>query len=68
MIIKVNGKEQEIGKNEISVYELLMENNVGRPDMVSIQLNGKFVDKDELQTTLVKDKDEVDYLYFMGGG
>jgi len=36
--------------------------------MVSIQLNGEFVVRDDYDSTLVKEGDEVDFLYFMGGG
>jgi len=36
--------------------------------MVSIQLNGEFVVRDDYDSTLVNEGDEVDFLYFMGGG
>jgi len=65
--IKVNGNEQEIS-NPISLTELIALNNVAQPSMVSIQLNGEFVVRDDYDSTLVKEGDEVDFLYFMGGG
>ncbi|MEI7504591.1 MAG: sulfur carrier protein ThiS [Paludibacter sp.] len=65
--IKVNGKDQEIEK-AISITELIALNNVAQPSMVSIQLNGEFVVRDDYDTTQVNDGDEVDFLYFMGGG
>ncbi len=68
MKIKVNGKDQEVKKISISVYELLAENKVQRVDMVSVQLNEKFIRKEDFQTVLVKENDEVDFLFFMGGG
>ncbi len=68
MKIKVNGKDQEVNKTSISVFELLSENNVQNTGMVSVQLNGKFVNRDEFHTVEVKDKDEIDFLFFMGGG
>lgn len=68
MKIIVNGKNQEVNNAEISVYELLTANKVGNLDLVSIQLNGEFVNKEESLTTLVTENDEVDFLYFMGGG
>ncbi len=68
MKIKVNGKDQEVKKTSISVYELLSENEVQRVDMVSVQLNEKFIRKEDFQTILVKENDEVDFLFFMGGG
>ena len=65
--IKVNGGEQEIS-NPVSLTELITLNNVAQPSMVSIQLNGEFVVRDEYDSTLLKEGDEVDFLYFMGGG
>jgi sulfur carrier protein len=36
--------------------------------MVSIQLNGNFVVREKYTTTQLKEGDEIDFLYFMGGG
>lgn len=66
--IQVNGKEQEFDTPTVSIIELIKLNNVQQPEMVSVQLNGEFVDRDDFNSTLVKDNDEVDFLYFMGGG
>jgi len=68
MQIKVNGKEQSIQKNEISISELLKINKVEQIEMVSVQLNGKFIDKNDFEKIALKENDELDYLYFMGGG
>ena len=68
MKIKVNGKDQTIQKNLVSVSELLKRNNVESVEMVSVQLNGNFIDKNNFEKTLLKEKDELDFLYFMGGG
>lgn len=68
MNIKVNGKDQVLDKGEITVLELLGLNNVEMPDMVSVQVNGEFVQKEEYEKKNLKDNDEVDFLYFMGGG
>lgn len=68
MSIMVNGKVQEITGNNISLIELLKKNDVKQPDMVSVQLNSAFVDRDKFEETVVNNGDEVDFLYFMGGG
>ena len=68
MKIKVNGKDQSIQKNAVSVSEVLKRNNVESVEMVSVQLNGNFIDKNNFEKTLLKEKDELDFLYFMGGG
>ena len=63
----MNGTEQEIIE-AISVSGLLTLNKVEMPDMVSVQLNGEFVNRDNYNLVIVKEGDEVDFLYFMGGG
>jgi len=65
--LKVNGKEQEL-IDTLSVSGLIKLNKVAQPDMVSIQLNGDFVIRENYDSTLLKEGDEIDFLYFMGGG
>jgi len=65
--IQVNGKEQEV-EVPISLIDLIKKNDVAQPEMVSVQLNGEFVDRGDFNSILVNDNDEVDFLYFMGGG
>jgi len=65
--VKINGIPQELA-DRVTISELLVLNNVSQPDMVSVQLNGEFVLREEHGTTALKDGDEVDFLYFMGGG
>lgn len=65
--ITLNGVTQEI-ESEVSISELIKLNNVAQPDMVSIQLNGVFVNRNDFDSTTVKEGDEIDFLYFMGGG
>ena len=67
MKIKVNNKIQELEK-EINITDLLVKNKVEMPDTVSVQLNGEFVKKENFQNTVVKENDEINFLYFMGGG
>lgn len=67
MKIKVNGKEQEINR-QFNIAEFLVVNKVEMPDMVSVQLNGEFVQRDKFTSVFIKEHDEVEFLYFMGGG
>ncbi len=68
MNIKVNGKDQSFDKDSASVGEMLTLCDVNQPDMVSVQLNGEFVNKEDYPSASVKEGDEIDFLYFMGGG
>jgi sulfur carrier protein len=68
MEITVNGKSQKLTDKEILLLELIRQNNVTQPEMVSVQLNGNFVNREDFHRTVIKSNDEVDFLYFMGGG
>ncbi len=65
--IKVNGEIQTV-ELPVNVKQLIELNRVQQPDMVSVQLNGEFAERDEWEQTRLKDGDTVDFLYFMGGG
>lgn len=67
MKIKVNGEEVEF-EEELTVKELLEEEDVEMPDMVSVELNGEILDREEFGNQIIKDGDKVEFLYFMGGG
>jgi len=68
MNIKVNGKDQSVQDNAVTVLELLKSNNVESVEMISVQLNGNFIDKNDFIKIYLKENDELDFLYFMGGG
>jgi len=65
--IQVNGNEQEV-EAPISLIDLIKKNDVAQPEMVSVQVNGEFLPRENFNSTLIYDGDEVDFLYFMGGG
>lgn len=65
--IKVNGEERDV-RLPLSVTDLLRIENVPQPDMVSVEVNGEFLARNEFSTRQIADGDEVEFLYFMGGG
>ena len=65
--ITVNGEAQEV-QLPLSLTELIRQNDVQQPEMVSVQLNDDFVDRNEWDALQIKEGDSVDFLYFMGGG
>jgi len=67
MQITLNGDKVDITEG-LTLSALLTEQKVDNPDMVSVQINGDFIDKDQYPTTNIQDGQEVDFLYFMGGG
>jgi sulfur carrier protein len=52
----------------ISVAELLQAENVRTPMYVTVSVNDEFVKTEEQSTTLLRDNDVIEFLYFMGGG
>ncbi len=67
MKIVVNG-EQVNCSDTLTVDELLVEQKVKMPEMVSVELNGQVLRRTEFEETTLKDNDKVEFLYFMGGG
>ncbi|WP_408955583.1 sulfur carrier protein ThiS [Natroniella sp. ANB-PHB2] len=67
MKIKVNGEKVEF-EVELTVSELLKKEDVEMPDMVSVELNGEILDRGNFDNQVIKDGDQVEFLYFMGGG
>lgn len=63
----VNGEDQEVTL-PLTVSELIKQNKVQQPDMVSVQVNEEFVDREDFATLQLNEGDSVDFLYFMGGG
>ncbi len=67
MIVSVNGKEETVGEG-LTVSQLLQEQAVKMPEMVSVELNGSILDRKAFASTQLQANDQVEFLYFMGGG
>lgn len=65
--IIVNEEVQEVSL-PLNVTQLIAQNNVEQPEMVSVQVNDEFLDRNEWEKTELKEGDRIDFLYFMGGG
>ena len=65
--IYVNGVAQEVNL-PLNVSELIKQSDVQQPDMVSVQVNEEFAEREDWETIQLKEGDKVDFLYFMGGG
>lgn len=68
MEIKINGEAKVIEGDSLSVSDLLVKESVKMPDMVSVELNGDMLEREDFSKTLLKSGDEIEFLYFMGGG
>lgn len=67
MKLVVNGKESALSEG-LTVSELLVEQKVRMPEMVSVELNGQILKRTEFEQKTLADGDKVEFLYFMGGG
>ena len=68
MKIKINGEEEVVEKESVTISDLLALKNVKMPEMVSVEHNGEMLERDNFSNTAVSEGDEVEFLYFMGGG
>lgn len=65
--IIINGETKDVAL-PVRVSELIVAEGVEQPDMVSVQVNGEFLLREEFDTKQLAEGDEIDFLYFMGGG
>ncbi len=52
----------------LNVTELIKQLLVENPEMVSVQVNEEFAEREDWDNIQIKEGDKVDFLYFMGGG
>ncbi|MEW6087343.1 MAG: sulfur carrier protein ThiS [bacterium] len=62
----LNGKPEELEK-DMTVLEFLNKKNI-RPEVVTVELNDKIIQRQEYQNVYLKDSDRVETVFFMGGG
>lgn len=67
MTITVAGNKKNYEKG-LTVQQLIEFENVENPQYVSVTLNDDFVRSSEFAATVLHDGDNVEFLYFMGGG
>ena len=66
MRIKLNGKEQEL-KDGLTVSDLLLKWKV-RPELVTVEVNETILQKLDYDATTIKEGDNVEFVFYMGGG
>ena len=67
MFITVAGEKKEY-KDGLTLPELIAAENVDMPEYVTVSINEEFVETAKKESTVLKDGDVVEFLYFMGGG
>ncbi len=67
MLITVAGLKKEY-KEGLTVSELIQLENVENPEYVTVTINDDFVKSAEISSTVLREDDNIEFLYFMGGG
>ena len=67
MNIVVAGEKKEV-KEGLTIAELIIQEKVETPEYVTVSVNDEFVQRDVFETQALKEGDNVEFLYFMGGG
>ena len=67
MNITVAGVKKEY-EDGLTVAKLIELEDVETPQYVTVTINDEFVSSGDIETTVIKDGDSVEFLYFMGGG
>ncbi len=67
MTLTVAGKKKEY-EDGINIRKLIEIEDIENPLYVTVTLNDEFVEQGGFDTTVLNDGDEVEFLYFMGGG
>lgn len=65
MQVKINGKVEEVSGG--TLLDLLKSKQI-EPQMVAVEVNDRVVDREHLATTLINDGDQIEFLFYMGGG
>jgi cysteine synthase len=66
MVIFINGKKEEIDDG-MSISGLLGIKKI-RPEVVTVELNEKIIDKNDYLKIALSPKDHLEFVYYMGGG
>ena len=67
MFITVAGEKKEY-QHGLTLPELIVAEQVETPDYVTVSINDEFVATEDRESTVLKEGDSVEFLYFMGGG
>ena len=65
MQVKINGKPEDVPGG--TVLDLLNNKKI-EPQMVAVEVNDKVLERNQFATTSLNEGDQVEFLFYMGGG
>lgn len=63
----IAGVKKEIAEGT-TIAKLIVDEKVENAQYVTVTLNDDFLDRAAFDTTVIKEGDNIEFLYFMGGG
>lgn len=67
MTITVTGVKKEVADG-LTLAQLVVDEKVETPEYVTASVNEEFISNSSFEDTVLKDGDNVEFIYFMGGG
>ena len=67
MKVTIAGNTKDIEEG-ITLAQLVIDEKVENPEYVTVTVNDEFVENHDLENVVVKANDNIEFLYFMGGG
>ena len=67
MKVTIAGNTKDIAEG-ITLAQLVLDEKVENPEYVTVTVNDEFVENHDLANVVVKENDNIEFLYFMGGG
>lgn len=67
MKVTIAGNTKDIAEG-ITLAQLVIDEKVENPEYVTVTVNDEFVENHDLVNVVVKENDNIEFLYFMGGG
>ena len=67
MKVTIAGNVKDIAEG-ITLAQLVIDEKVENPEYVTVTVNDEFVENHDLENVVVKANDNIEFLYFMGGG
>lgn len=67
MKVTIAGNVKDIADGT-TLAQLVIDEKVENPEYVTVTVNDEFVENHDLENVVIKENDNIEFLYFMGGG
>ena len=67
MKVTIAGNVKDIAEGT-TLAQLVIDEKVEKPEYVTVTVNDEFVENHDLENVVIKENDNIEFLYFMGGG